>query len=229
MKQPASGCRYCVLPDISATNPVRLAKRCCCFSLSRVLLDCEVMASLMDIPSLVLNSFWRGRRLVATLRHEVAVMDVRVAITQALLKSDAYRIVEFTTWPLLSQFQAVHPLQRQRVIIRPDGFLHVADEQAEYKFFFLELDRSTEMQRVLAEKALCYRDFYASGNFALRSGASKEAFRTYPFRVLMVLQAIRRNNLCSTALKLRTALRMRSVSQPVSAPTQTAASVFSTL
>jgi hypothetical protein len=48
---------------------------------------------------------------------------------------------------------------------------------------------------MLAEKALCYRDFYASGGFALRCGATAAEFRDYPFRVLIILQtAERRNN-----------------------------------
>lgn len=65
-------------------------------------------------------------------------------------------------------------------------------------------------QRVLAEKALCYRDFYSRGGFAQRCGGDAEDFRHHPFRVLFVLQnAERRNNLaerlmnCSPPVKFQ--------------------------
>ncbi len=151
----------------------------------------------------------------STLRHELGVMDVKVSITKAIgATSGQYCIEDFTTWPLLSQFNATHPAQRQRVTVRPDGFLHIvetdsADAHGDYRFF-LELDRSNEVQRVLAEKALCYRSYYASGDFAKRCGQAAESFREHPFRVLIILQnAERRNNTaerlmnCSPPLKFQ--------------------------
>jgi len=156
---------------------------------------------LVDYPRLTPEQFAKRSRISdATLNHELAVMDVRVAIEGSLAGASGHGVEEFTTWPLLSQFTATHPVQRQRVIVRPDGFLRVVetvddDASGEYRFF-LELDRSNEVQRLLAEKALCYRDYYASGEFARRCGADKARYKDYPFRVLFVLQnAERRNNL----------------------------------
>jgi hypothetical protein len=101
--------------------------------------------------------------------------------------------------------------------LRPDGFLRLTDTGAGTEYcFFLELDRSTEVQRLLADKALCYRDFYASGGFALRNGATAAEFRDHPFRVLMVLQSQeRRNNTaerlmnCTPPVKFQTWLTTR--------------------
>jgi hypothetical protein len=107
---------------------------------------------------------------------------------------------------------------REKVTVRPDGFLHVVECDAdggEYSFF-LELDRSNEVQRVLAEKALCYREYYSSGGFARRCGGEAEGFRDHPFRVLIVLQnAERRNNLaerlmnCTPPVKVQAWLSTR--------------------
>jgi hypothetical protein len=154
---------------------------------------------LQDYPRLTQEQFAKRSQVKpATLRHELSVMDVRVAITMTISTGTTHRIVEFTTWPLLSEFTAIHPSQRQKIVVRPDGFLRLAiigGEQNEYNFF-LELDRSNEVQQLLADKALGYRDFYTTGGFALRSGGHAEQFREYPFRVLIVLQnPERRNNL----------------------------------
>jgi hypothetical protein len=169
---------------------------------------------LYDYPKLTADQFAKRSQVKpATLRHELSVMDVRAAITTAIASGTTHCIDEFTTWPLLSEFPAVHPAQRQKIAIRPDGFLRLAEsngERSEYSFF-LELDRSNEVQQVLTEKALCYRGFYATGGFALRCGGNADQFRDYPFRVLIVLQSReRRNNLaerlmnCTPPVKFQT-------------------------
>jgi len=154
---------------------------------------------LTDYPTLTEEQFVnRSQIRPSTLEHELSVMDVRVAIHRAIATEANHRIDEFTTWPILSQFTADHPIQQQRVTVRPDGFLRIAEinvDEGDYSFF-LEVDRSNEVQRVLTEKLLCYRDFYARGGFALRCGGTADEFKTYPFRVLVVLQTPeRRNNL----------------------------------
>jgi hypothetical protein len=134
-----------------------------------------------------------------TLDHELAVMDVKVAITQAIARSDGqHQIGQFTTWPVLSQFNAIHPAQRERMKVKPDGFLHIVEKdddggESDHRFF-LELDRSTEVQTILADKCLCYREYYASGRFAERCGYSANDFRQHPFRVLVVLRTDERRN-----------------------------------
>ena len=194
-------------------KPRKIGEEMLLFLTKTAFLRLQSDGKLTDYPDLTMEQFLiRSKVQPATIKHELAVMDVRVAITNAIAKSELHRLSEFTTWPMLSQFEAVHPLQKQRVIIRPDGFVHLMDKSEEHEyFFFLELDRSSEVQRVLAEKALCYRDFYASGGFALRQGAGKEDFRDYPFRVLMILQsAERRNNTaerlmnCTPPIKFQT-------------------------
>jgi hypothetical protein len=150
-----------------------------------------------DYPKLTPEQFHRRSRIKeATEKHELSVMEVRVALTCALSKTTEYHVEEFTTWPLLSEFIALHPTRNSREPVRPDGFLGVLELRGvEREFaFFLELDRSHEVQRVLVEKALCYRDFYSSGGYAKRCGGDAKDFRDYPFRVLMVLQSHERRN-----------------------------------
>jgi hypothetical protein len=169
---------------------------------------------LSHLPKLTVEQFSRRSRVRdSTIKHELSVMDVRVALTAAITSCMIHQIETFTTWPLLSEFAAFHPRQRQRIIVRPDGFLRVTETSGpgrEYNFF-LEVDRSNEVQQVLVEKALCYRDFYAQGGFAQRCGGTVDDFRDYPFRVLIVLQnAERRNNLaerlmnCTPPVKFQT-------------------------
>jgi hypothetical protein len=151
-------------------------------------------------PRLTPEQFAKRSRIeTSTLNHELAVMDVKVSITTAIGKTAGrYAIEEFTTWPALSQFNAIHPEQRHRVTVRPDGFLHAVEknddgEESDHRFF-LELDRSTEVQRLLAEKCLCYREYYTGGGFAERCGCPADEFRRHPFRVLVVLRTAERQN-----------------------------------
>ena len=78
------------------------------------------------------------------------------------------------------------------MLVKPDGFIRIheaeADDGLSEHTFFLELDRSTETLDTLVSRALCYLDYYKSGNFAVRNGGKPTAFREYPFRVLMVLR-----------------------------------------
>ena len=166
-----------------------------------------------DLPSLTPEQFAKRVQIKeSTLAHELQVMDVRVALSNVITASGTHQITEFTTWPLLSQFVAHHPVTGKRLIVQPDGFVRIAPTDGTPPYsFFLELDRSTEAQRVLADRALCYRQFYARGGFAQRCGAKPEHFKQHPFRVLMVLQnAERRNNTaerlmnCSPPVKFQT-------------------------
>jgi hypothetical protein len=175
--------------------------------------ELSAAGQLNGYPRLTPEQFAKRSRIeTSTLSHELAVMDVKVSITTSIGKTAGrYAIEGFTTWPALSQFNAIHPEQRQRVTVRPDGFLHVVekgDEGEEYDHrFFLEVDRSTEVQRLLADKCLCYRQYYTSGGFAERCGCAAEEFKRHPFRVLVVLQnAERRNN---------TAERLMNCSNPI--------------
>lgn len=69
---------------------------------------------------------------------------------------------------------------------RPDG---IAEQH-----LFLEIDRSTESQSVLANRAACYRAHYRGGGFAESRGMSRANFEEFPFRVLAVFKSIERRN-----------------------------------
>ena len=103
----------------------------------------------------------------ATVKHELAVMDLRCAMTAALRPSLTYRIAEFSTWPLLHSFHAQVVVDAPRTLIRPDGYLRIAesreDHQTRLHAFFLELDRGTENLDTLVNRCLGYRQFYQSG------------------------------------------------------------------
>jgi hypothetical protein len=142
-----------------------------------------------------------------TLRHELEVMDVKAAFHSALGKSDTFSIAEFSTWPLLHQFKARRPgYAGDEVLVKPDGFVRIHEKEKDggvsEHTFFLEVDRSSETQQTLVNRAGCYLDYYKSGGFALSNGASPAAFREFPFRVLVVLKnAERRNNTTQGLLK----------------------------
>ena len=135
-----------------------------------------------------------------TLRHELEVMDVKAAFHSALRKSEVFNIAEFSTWPRLHEFHATRPgYGGGKVLVKPDGFIRIHEKRKMKAFpehtFFLEVDRSTETQETLLNRAGCYLDYYKSGGFAVRNGASRSAFKEFPFRVLMILKnAERRNN-----------------------------------
>jgi hypothetical protein len=135
----------------------------------------------------------RSRRLTVserTLRHELAVMDVKVAISRKA--PPALSVDEFTTWPALHEFEI------DGIMVKPDGFFRVSERAADGRrnhAFFLELDRSTEAQAILTDRAIRYLNFHRSGGFAVRNGAPRSAMRQHPFRALYVLKtAERRNN-----------------------------------
>jgi hypothetical protein len=140
-----------------------------------------------------------------TIRHELEVMDVKTSFHAAIKTTPSFTIDEFSTWPLLNEFTAYRPGGNgAEVPVKPDGFIRIHEpDPAGGKFeraFFLELDRSSEVQETLVAKACCYRDYYRRGGFAIRNGATRDKFEKFPFRVLMVFKnAERRNN---TALRL---------------------------
>ena len=161
---------------------------------------------MQDYPSFDLPALERRTRVSdRTISHELEVMDVKAAFHVAIKKAGTFTIDEFSTWPLLNEFTAYRPGgSGAEVPVQPDGFIRILQPLAEggkfVRAFFLELDRSSEVQETLVAKAGCYRDYYRRGGFAVRSGATRDKFEKFPFRVLVVLQnAERRNN---TALHL---------------------------
>ena len=161
---------------------------------------------LNEYPSFNLPALERRTRVSdRTISHELEVMDVKAAFHAAIKTMGSFTIDEFSTWPLLNEFTAYRPgYDGAEVPVKPDGFIRIHETDATGgKFehaFFLEVDRSNEVQETLVVKAGCYLDYYRRGGFAVRNGATRDDYKKFPFRVLMVFKnAERRNN---TALRL---------------------------
>jgi hypothetical protein len=139
----------------------------------------------------------RSRVSELMIRHELEIMDVKAAFHTALAASEVFSLNEFSTWPLLYQFQA-RPggYGSAERLVKPDGFVRIHENEPDgglsERAFFLEVDRSTETLDRLVAQANCYLDYYKSGGFAERHGAPRSAFREYPFRVLLVLKTLKR-------------------------------------
>jgi len=142
-----------------------------------------------------------------TLAHELEVMDVKSAFYGALKGSKRFTIAEFTTWPLLNQFEARRSGQSaEAMTVKPDGSIKIHEHESNGGIlehtFFLEVDRSSESLDTLVTKASCYLDYYKSGGYALRNGGTRLDFKDYPFRVLMICKtAERRNNVAERLLQ----------------------------
>jgi hypothetical protein len=162
---------------------------------------------LADYPPFDLPALERRARVSdLTIRHELEVMDVKTAFHSAIKKLPAFTIAEFSTWPLLHEFTTYQPNRTgAEVPVKPDGFIRFHQMEATAKFehtFFLEVDRSSESQDKLVAKAICYLEHYKSGGFAVRNGATREDYKEFPFRVLMVFKtAERRNNTAERLLQ----------------------------
>jgi hypothetical protein len=154
---------------------------------------------LAQYPSLGKNSF-EARTNVGefTLRHELEIMDVKAAFHDALAKSEKFSIAEFSTWPILFQFEMCKQGSGADVWVKPDGFIRIHEKEEGTKGFFhecfLEVDRSSKVQDRLVRQASCYLDFYRTGGFAVRNGAPRSDFKEYPFRVLIILKSAERRN-----------------------------------
>ena len=141
-----------------------------------------------------------------TIRHELGVIDVKAAFHAAIKATPSFVIEEFSTWPLLNEFIAYRPGGNgAEVTVKPDGFIRIHEKAKdgglwELPPFFLELDRSSEVQETLVAKAGCYLDYYRRGGFAVRKGATHDDFKKFPYRVLMVFKNTERRN--NTALRL---------------------------
>lgn len=160
------------------------------------------------LPHLSVTAFLKRADVSAlTIRHELEVMDVKAALYDAMRLSDVFSIAEFGTWPRLHEFQTTRPLPDGRsVLVKPDGFIRIHEKETAGAIsehtFFLEVDRSTESQSVLSARASCYLNYYKSGGFAIRNGASRTHYKEFPFRVLFVLKnAERRNNTAEQLLQ----------------------------
>lgn len=138
------------------------------------------------------------------LRHELEVMDVKAAMVPAIKQSETLTVAEFSTWPMLYEFESCDP-QGRLVKTQPDAFLRIHEKLPDGGImehpFFIEVDRSEEATTVLAERAYCYGHFYRDGGLAVRNGEPRANYKEFFFRVLLVCKtAERRNNLAAKML-----------------------------
>jgi hypothetical protein len=161
---------------------------------------------LIEYPSFSLSALEKRASVSAmTLNHELEVMDVKATFHSAIGKTEKFSLAEFSTWPLLHQFEATRTGFKETTV-KPDGFIRIHEKEADGGLsehtFFLEVDRSSETQDTLVNRAACYLAYYQAGGFAMKNGATRNAYKEYPFRVLMVFKnAERRNNTAARLLQ----------------------------
>lgn len=157
-----------------------------------------------DYPGIGEASFEKRSQVSSlTARHELEVMDVKMAFATAINRTSQLQVAEFSTWPVLYKFKACQP-NGEWVVIKPDGFIRIHEKEANGGLsehtFFLEVDRSTEALGVLADRAHCYVDFYRTGGLAERYGEQPEMYKDFPFRVIVVCKSPERQK--NLALRL---------------------------
>lgn len=115
-----------------------------------------------------------------TLRHELAVMDVKVSFHRTA-PMHGVEVREFGTWPARIQFKS------ERGLIKPDAFLRIRDRAGRERTFYLELDRSTKPLGALVEQCMGYRAC-RKARVRLTTHSWDEDAREHRFTVLYVLQ-----------------------------------------
>jgi hypothetical protein len=154
---------------------------------------------LVEYPELTLHSMEKRSRVSElTLRHELAVMDVKVAMVKAIRPQPSLHVERFCTWPKLYEFSSrifEDGSAQRRGLIQADGYLRISQQAngiPREVAFYLEIDRGTERLQSLVDRAVAYLDHYRSGGYSLWRGAQREEYKRYPFRVLGVFTSERR-------------------------------------
>lgn len=129
-----------------------------------------------------------------TVAHEVAVLDVRVAVERGL-DEVGLELLEYSTWPRLFTFSlSPHPSAenggRDSYALTPDSLIRFRDAERSSYTFFVEVDRSSEDRARLLEKALAYKALQAEHQALLRTrlGASPTG-APIPVAALFVFQS----------------------------------------
>jgi hypothetical protein len=145
-----------------------------------------------------------------TLRHEMEVIDVKVAFHEAVRGCENLFLAEFSTWPDLYAFLVKDPDEWRGGVktVKPDGFIRLHEKEADGStwehLFFLEVDRSTEKLATLTDRVRLYNLFYRSGGMAEKFGKTPEDYKEFPFRVLVVCKSKeRRDNIARMLLEMQ--------------------------
>jgi hypothetical protein len=160
---------------------------------------------LADYAPVALTGFKRRTTISdITLKHELAILDVKVAFHEVIKKEKDLTLVEFSTWPLLHQFQVGERHHPSAVVVKPDGFIRIRETNTENQVseyvFFLELDRGSETLETLTQKAVSYNRFYREGGMAEKHGRPKGEYQNFPFRSLFVVKSHQRQVNLATML-----------------------------
>jgi hypothetical protein len=138
-----------------------------------------------------------------TLAHELMIGDVRTAFITALRASTGFEKLEFDVWP--RRYEFVVNRGHGNKPVKPDARIQLFEKgESDDPFnFFVEVDTGSEnLERILVEKCLNYREYFRSGGFAVFRGGKREQFKDFPFQVLIVVKSEkRRNNLAEVLLQ----------------------------
>ena len=86
--------------------------------------------------------------------------------------NERFSIVEFSTWPLLHQFEAPENGQGADILIKPDGFIRIHEKEVDGVSPSTRSSKWTDRPKPRtrsSSRALAYRAHYASGGFAERN------------------------------------------------------------
>jgi hypothetical protein len=72
----------------------------------------------------------RARVSDLTIRHELEIMDVKTAFHSAIKGTKNFKLAEFSTWPLLYQFEAYRNGRGGSVVtVKPDGYIRIHERE----------------------------------------------------------------------------------------------------
>lgn len=129
-------------------------------------------------------------------RHELGVMDAKVAFAKALRGCPERTISEFWTWPALYDFEVRdtrppgkrNPSGTRRVA--PDAFLRLGNKETGGEtYFYFEVDLKNESQPILQNKMLAYMEHHTTRGILdfLRFDKTDPNVSYGGFRVLFII------------------------------------------
>ena len=149
----------------------------------------------------------------STLDHEIDVVDMKIALVNAVKAIPSLQLDEFSTYPKRFEFLTEHIGLERAHVLKPDGYAQITLADGRAETLYMEWDKSTEAHKTLGIKAFGYKAWRDSGAFSLWNGGTVEDRDQYSFRALFVLpNDERRNNTAEHLLRLahpKTGARLR--------------------